>query len=147
MKVIFIKDVKGKGKTGEVKEVSVGYARNFLFKRNLAVPVTSASMTRLKKEEYDKTAEEQKLIDKSKQIKTDLESKILVFKVKTGEKGKVFGSVSAKQIHGELTDLGYKIDKKDIVIDNPISSLGVHEVLIKLHKNIQGKLKIELVRE
>lgn len=147
MKVIFIEDVKGQGKIGDVKEVSDGYARNFLLKKNLAVPATDISMARLQSELHDKKVKEQKFIDKCEKVKNELENKILTFKVKTGEKDKVFGSISTKQIHNELSNMGYEIEKKDIVIDNPISSLGVHEVLVNLHKKVKLKLKVKLVRE
>ncbi|MDD2469750.1 MAG: 50S ribosomal protein L9 [Bacilli bacterium] len=147
MKVIFIEDVKGQGKIGDVKEVSDGYARNFLLKKNLAVPATDTSMARLQSELHDKKVKEQKFIDKCEKVKNELENKILTFKVKTGEKDKVFGSISTKQIHNELSNMGYEIEKKDIVIDNPISSLGVHEVLVNLHKKVKLKLKVKLVRE
>jgi large subunit ribosomal protein L9 len=147
MKVIFIKDVKGQGKAGEVKEVSDGYAKNFLISKNLAVPATDGSMNRLNDEIKAKELKEQEIIEKCEQIKKELGSKTLTFKVKAGEKDRVFGSVSTKQISNELTNMGYNIDKKDILLDEHLSSLGVHIVKVALHKKVTLNLKIQLVRE
>ncbi|MDD4053856.1 MAG: 50S ribosomal protein L9 [Bacilli bacterium] len=147
MKVIFLKDVKGQGKAGDVKEVSDGYAKNFLIKGDLAVPATSTSMKRLKVETDAKEAEEQEVIKECEKVKKELENKVLIFKVKTGEKDKVFGSISSKQISSELSDMGYDIEKKSIVLPEQLSSLGVHIVKIILHKKVILKLKIQLVRE
>ncbi|MDD2203424.1 MAG: 50S ribosomal protein L9 [Bacilli bacterium] len=147
MKVIFLKDVKGQGKAGDVKEVSDGYAKNFLIKGDLAVPATSTSMKRLKVETDAKEAEEQEVIKECEKVKKELENKVLIFKVKTGEKDKVFGSISSKQISSELSDMGYDIEKKSIFLPEQLSSLGVHIVKIILHKKVILKLKIQLVRE
>ena len=147
MKVIFIKDVKGQGRSGDIKEVSDGYAKNFLIKGNLAVPATSTSMNRLKSEIDVREAEEREVIKKCEKVKKELENKMLTFKVKTGEKDRVFGSVSSKQISTELSNMGYDIDKKIIAVDDHLSSLGVHTVKVNLHKKVILNLKIQLVRE
>jgi|LSQX01.3.fsa_nt_gb large subunit ribosomal protein L9 len=147
MKVIFIKDVKGQGKAGEVKEVSDGYAKNFLFRNNFAVPATNKGMNRLQEEINTREAKEQEFIRECEKIKKELESKTLKFKVKTGEKDKVFGSISTKQISAELLNMGYDIDKKKIVLNNPLSSLGIHVVQVNLHKKVVVNLKIQLIRE
>jgi large subunit ribosomal protein L9 len=147
MKVIFIKDVKGQGKAGDIKEVSDGYAKNFLIKGNLAVPATDTSMTRLKDETDAKEAEEQEIIKKCEKIKKELENKTLKFKVKTGDKDRVFGSISSKQISTELSNMGYDIDKKNIELVDHLSSLGLHTVKVNLHKKVVLNLKIQLVRE
>lgn len=147
MKVIFIKDVKGQGKAGDVKEVSDGYAKNFLIKGNLAVLATDTSMNRLKDEINTKEKKEQELIKECEKTKKELETKVLVFKVKTGEKDKVFGSVSSKQISTELSNMGYNIDKKIIELDDHLSSLGMHTVKVNLHKKVILNLKIHIIRE
>jgi len=147
MKVIFIKDVKGQGKTGDIKEVSDGYAKNFLIKGNLAVPATDTSMNRLKDEINTREIKEQEVIKRCESTKKELEERILSFKVKTGEKDKVFGSVSSKQISTELSNMGYNIDKKNIELDDHLSSLGIHIVKINLHKKVIVNLKVQLVRE
>ena len=145
MKVIFIKDLKNQGKKGEIKEVKDGYAQNFLIKNGYAVKETKESLKILdrdnkKAEELDKENREQ-----AKKIKKELESKSYKFKVKTGEGDKVFGSVSVKQIKEKL-DEKYKIDKKQIIIKNPIQSLGFHEVDINLYKEIKATIKIEVTK-
>lgn len=147
MKVIFLKDVKGQGRKGEVKEVSDGYANNFLFRANLAVLATDTSMNRLQDELKTKEIEEKKTIEHCEKIKKELEGKKIVFKVKTGDKDKVFGSISSKQISSELSNMGYIVDKKNIELKNHIASLGTHVVKINLHKEVVLNLKIELVRE
>lgn len=147
MKVIFIKDVKGQGKKGDIKEVSDGYAKNFLINNNLAVPATSTSMNRLEKEIQEKELVEKEVIKKCEKIKKELEQKRIEFKVKTGEQDKVFGSVSSKQISSKLSEMGYDIDKKNIVLDEHLASLGTHVVKINLHKKVIANLKVQLVRE
>jgi large subunit ribosomal protein L9 len=147
MEVIFIKDVKGQGKAGEIKKVSDGYAKNFLIRGNLAVPATETSMNRLNNEISIKKAEEQETIKQCEKIKKELEARTLIFKVKTGDKDKVFGSVSSKQISTELSKMGYDIDKKNIALDNHLSSLGVHIVTVNLHKKVTVNLKVQLIGE
>ena len=146
MKVIFIKDVKKQGKAGEIKEVSDGYAQNFLIKNKYAVAYTQRS-----KEILDinnkKAAEEERLeIEKCNKIKNELSNKIIKFKVKTGNQDQVFGNISSKQIMQELENLGYKIDKKKIVIDTPINTLGFHDVKINLHKKVVASVRVELIK-
>lgn len=146
MKVIFTKDVKGQGKAGDIKEVKDGYAQNFLIKNGYAVAYTKRSKEILdinNKNKADKEAEE---IKKCEKIKKELKDKVLTFKVKTGKQDQVFGSISTKQISFELEKLGFKIDKKKIVLNEPISSLGFHEVNVNLHKKVQAIVTIELVK-
>ncbi|HHX16957.1 MAG TPA: 50S ribosomal protein L9 [Mollicutes bacterium] len=147
MKVIFIKDVKGKGKEGDIKEVSDGYATNYLIKNKLAVPVTNTSVNRLNNEIKEKEIKEKKEIKRCEEIKKELGKKTLVFKVKTSDQNKIFGSISSKQIILELGKMGYDIDKKSIILESPISSLGFHTVRVELHKKVHLDLKIEVVKE
>lgn len=146
MKVIFIKDVKSKGKKGEIKEVSDGYAQNFLIKNGYAVMYTKRSKEVLDLQNKDKEEKEQKLIDDYNKIKNELKDKVITFKVKTGKDDQVFGSVSTKQISKELENLGYNIDKKKIFIEHQISSLGFHDVKIVLHKKVDFIIKINLIK-
>lgn len=104
-------------------------------------------MNRLNDEIKNKEAEELENIKQCENIKKELESKVLVFKVKTGDKDKIFGSISSKQISLELSKMGYNIDKKLINLDNHISTLGRHIVKIAIHKKVILNLCIELVRE
>ena len=144
MKVIFIKDLKNQGKVDEIKEVSDGYATNFLIKNGYAVKYTKASNERLNNDIKDREIKEQKDIEKANQIKQKVEKESIVFNVKTGKDGKVFGNISTKQIAEKLTELSYKIDKKKIVLDLPLNTLGTHNVKILLHKKVDATLKIIL---
>lgn len=147
MKVIFIKDVKGQGKKDEIKEVKDGYAMNYLIKNKYAVPYTETSNKRLNDEIKERKIQEEKDIEAASKIKEKLKKEKITFKVKTGKEDRVFGSISSKQIKDELDKLGYKIDKKKIILDTPISSLGHHFVKIELHKKVVAELEIVLNKE
>ncbi len=146
MKVIFIKDVKGQGKAGDIKEVKDGYAKNFLIRNGYAVLYTERSKEILDINNKNKADELAKEIEKCERIKEELKDKVLTFHVKTGKEDQVFGTISTKQISSELEKLGFKIDKKKIILNEPISSLGFHQVNINLHKKVQAKIMVELVK-
>ncbi len=146
MKVILLKDVKGKGKKDSILDVSDGYANNFLIKNGLAVLYTKKSKEILDKEIDFREKEEQKLVDEYNQIKNKLNDKIIEFKVKTGKDDKVFGTVSSKQISDKLKEMGYKIDKKNIKVTDAISSLGITNVAVELHKKVKFNIKINLLK-
>ena len=143
MKIILIKDVKKQGKSGDILEVKDGYG-SFLINKGDAVLATSNSVNRLDRENKEKEVKENNLIKECEVLKKKLENLKISFKVKTGEQDRVFGSVSAKQIVEELKNKGYSIDKKQVKINNSISSLGFHNVNIELHKNVVATIKIEL---
>ena len=146
MKVIFIKDLKKQGRVNEIKEVSDGYATNFLIKNGYAVKYTKTSSKIL-----DQNIEEKRNIDEQNKneaikLKEKIEKIILEFKL-SSNKGKVFGSISSKQIIEELTKKGLKVDKKMLLYSNPINSLGVHIVEINLYKNIIAKLNVKVIEK
>jgi len=143
MKIILIKDVKKQGKSGDILEVKDGYGI-FLINKGDAVLATSNSKNRLDRENKEKELKENNLIKECEVIKKKLENLKISFKVKTGEQDRVFGSVSAKQIVEELKNKGFNIDKKQVKINNQISSLGFHNVDIELHKKVVATIKIEL---
>lgn len=146
MKVIFIKDVKGQGKCNEVKEVSDGYAENFLIKKKLAVPATSNNLKNLETETEKRKLEESLLIGEMKELKSKLEKEEFKFIAKTGDQDKMFGQISVKQIKKALQDKGYKIEKTKILIDHPIVGLGTHNVDIELHKKVIATIKIKILK-
>lgn len=146
MKVIFIKDLKNQGKKGEIKVVKDGYAENFLIKKGYAIQVTEESLRKLEDDKRKERKEIKENTDKAESVKKELEKISLVFKVKTGEHDRVFGSISPKQIKEELDKKGYKIDKKQILLDNNLSALGFHNVKIHLYKEVIAILKIQLVK-
>lgn len=146
MKVIFTKDVKGQGKAGDIKEVKDGYAQNFLIRNGYAVSYTQRSKEILdinNKNKADALAAEIKECEK---IRDELKNIVLTFNVKTGKQDQVFGSISTKQISMELEKKGYKIDKKKIVLDEPLSTLGFHDVKINLHKEVKASIRVSLVK-
>ncbi len=146
MKIILLKDVKKQGKKGDILEVKDGYG-TFLINSKSAVMATNTSVSRLEKENEQKEALEQEKIKQCEEIKKKLEKLTISFKVKTGENDKVFGSISPKQIVEELKKNGYEIDKKQLKIDTPISTLGFHNIEIELHKKVFCTLKLELRKD
>ena len=146
MKVIFIKDLKKQGKVNEVKEVSDGYATNFLIKNGYAVKYTKTSSDRLNSDIENIKNKEAALIKEANELKDKLSKESLKFTVKSNN-GKVFGSISSKQIADELDRLGYKIDKKKIKIDIPLSSLGHHIVKVELHKKVICDIDVQLIEK
>ena len=146
MKVIFIKDLKGQGKKGEIKEVKDGYGNNFLIKNGYAIIANSSNLKQLNTELESIASQEKELVKECKKTKEKLEKLIIKIKVKTGEQDKVFGSVSSKQLEEELTKLGFNINKKQIEIKTPLSSLGTHIVNIDLHKEVKVEFKVELIK-
>lgn len=146
MKVIFLKDVKKQGKKNEIKEVSDGYAMNFLIKKGFAKPATEGNIINLKNKLTEEAIEENLLIKEMKQVKNKLEKEKFVVKVKTGKNDQVFGTVSTKQIKSLLSEKEYKIDKHQIKIDGQIASLGYHNVEIELHKKVVAQIKINVIK-
>ena len=147
MKVIFIKDLKNQGKKGQIKEVKDGYGQNFLIKQGYAVLATDTGIKILKEENKIHQQKEAKLVEQCQKLKKKIEKLNLKIVVKTGQEDRVFGNVSSKQIVMELKKYGFDIDKKKISIPTPLSSLGFHNVIISLHKNIDATLKIQLIKE
>lgn len=146
MKVILLKDVKSQGRKDDIINVSDGYANNYLIKNKLAVAYTETSKKILDKQIQIRNDEEAKIVANLTEIKNKLNDKIIEFKVKTGKDDRVFGTVSSKQISDKINELGYDIDKKCILIDKPLSSLGTYKVKIKLHKKVEFNINIKLIK-
>lgn len=146
MKVIFIKDLKKQGKVNEIKEVSDGYAVNFLIKNGYAVKYTKTSSNILNEDIKKKELLEEKAVVEANKLKERLERISLEFKV-SANNGKVFGSISSKQIAEELSKKGIAIDKKIITINSSLSSLGTHIVDVNLHKKVKAELRVILVQK
>lgn len=144
MKVIFIKDLKKHGRVNDIKEVSDGYATNYLIKNGYAVKYTKCSNERLQNELDVKAREEEKEIEKANKIKEKLDNVCLTFKVKCSNDGKVFGSISSKQISDKLNKLGYSIDKRDIKLNETLNTLGIYNVEVVIYKKVKGNIKVEL---
>ncbi len=140
MQVIFIKDLKGQGKKGEIKNVSDGYAINFLIKKGYAIKKTEGSLNKLNIEKLEEKELDIKNRQDAEELKKKLENITLNFKVKSS-KDKMFGSISTKQIKEELEKNGFFIDKKQIE-NTSINSLGMHIVRVTLYKDITCNLKV-----
>ncbi|MGO4889042.1 50S ribosomal protein L9 [Anaerobacillus sp. MEB173] len=147
MKVIFQQDVKGKGKKGEIKNVSEGYARNYLFPNNLAVEASKGNVKTLevKKQSEEKKAAEE--LEEAKRYKEELESLTVEVRAKSGEGGRLFGAISTKQIAETLKKMKKKVDKRKIMLDEPIRALGYTNVPIKLHPEVTATVKVHVVEE
>lgn len=147
MKVIFLQDVKGQGKKGEVKEVSEGYARNFLIPKGVVQIATEGAKKSLdliaasaaKKKEQEK--------DEFKALAAKLSEMTVVIKAKAGDGGRLFGAITSKQIAEALEVQKIKIDKRKIELEDPIRVLGVTKVTVKLYPDVKGTLNVQVVEE
>ncbi|MCI5871415.1 MULTISPECIES: 50S ribosomal protein L9 [Streptococcus] len=147
MKVIFLQDVKGKGKKGEVKEVPTGYAQNFLIKKNLAKEATSQAIGELRGKQKSQEKAEAELLAEAKEIKALLEKEetLVQFTEKVGPDGRTFGSITAKKIAEELAkQFGIKLDKRHIKVEQPIRAIGLIDVPVKIHKEVEGVINIRV---
>ena len=145
MQIILLEDVKTLGKKGDIVEVSDGYARNFVLPKKLGVEENAKNRNDLKlqKSNADKIAKEQ--LEAAKELAGVLETKEVALKMKSGEGGRAFGSVSSKEIaQAAKEQCGLELDKKKIQLSEPIKALGVYEVGVKLHPKVTGKLKVKV---
>ena len=150
MKVIFLQDVKGKGKKGDIKEVPNGYAHNFLIKNNLAKPANNESMAELKGKQKAKEKQDAEVLAEAKELKALLEKEETVVKInaKAGEDGRLFGSIPSKQIADALNkQYKIKIDKRKIELDQPIHALGFTQVPVKLHPQVTATINVHTIQE
>jgi len=144
MKIVLLEDVKTLGKKGEIVEVSEGYARNFLIPKKKGVEANAANLNTLKlqKANADRIAAEQ--LAAAKELAEKIGATEVEIKIKGGEGGKTFGSVTVKEIADALKEKGIEIDKKKIVLPEAIKAFGAYEVAIKLHKDVAAKLKLKV---
>jgi large subunit ribosomal protein L9 len=147
MKVIFLKDVKGKGKAGEVKNVADGYARNHLFPNNLAVEASTGNLKNLEAQQKSEEKKADQELEEAKQLKAKLESLTVELKAKSGEGGRLFGSITSKQIGEELKKKNYKIDKRKIELNDPIRALGYTNVPVKIHPEVTATIKVHVTEK
>ncbi len=145
MQVILLQDVKALGKKGQVVEVSDGYARNFILPKKLGVEANGKNMNDLKlqKANAEKVAKEQ--LEAAKEQAKKIEAVTVTLTMKTGEGGRSFGSISTKEIAAAAEKAGLVLDKKKMVLDVPIKSLGNYTVQVKLHKDVVAKLAVKVV--
>jgi len=147
MEVILLADVKGVGKKNQTVNVNDGYANNFLFPKKLAVKVSKTSVQILANQQENARIAEEKAVAEAKQLAVKLQDVTVTFKVKVGKEGRVFGSVSLKQIEDEFNKLGYGIDKRKFIDKGPLDSLGYYNLKIELHKGVVGVVKVHIIEE
>ena len=147
MKVIMLADVKKVGKKGEIVEVADGYGRNFLIRGGLAVQATAGSQKVLDQQKLQEALNEQEKKVQAQEVAHKLENLTLRFHVKSGKEGRVFGSVSTKQIVEELRKQGINVDKRKILDTSPVSSLGVTKVRVELYKDVIGTINVHLLEK
>ncbi|MBO0475594.1 50S ribosomal protein L9 [Vagococcus sp. DIV0080] len=150
MKVIFLQDVKGKGNKGEVKEVAVGYAQNFLLKKGLAVEATPQALSELKGKTKAKEKEDAEVLKEAEALKAVIEAEEfeVVIKSKAGDDSRLFGSIPSKQIAEALEKQhNIKVDKRKMDLKQPIKALGYTNVPTKLHKDVVAKLRVHVIAE
>lgn len=145
MEVILLEDVKALGKKGELVKVSDGYARNFILPKKLGLEATPKNLNDLKLQKAAQAKRAQEQLDEAKALAATIAQKNIVLKIKTGEGGRTFGSVTTKEIAQALKDqLGLEIDKKKLVLAEPLRNLGTFTVPIKLHTQVTAELKVRI---
>ena len=143
MEVILLADVKTLGKKGELVNVSDGYAKNFLFKKKLGIEATAQNKNDLQRQKKHEEKVAQEKLDDAKAFAEELKEKSITVSIKTGSGGRSFGSVSTKELAAAAKEqLGYELDKKKMVLPEPIKSPGIFDLPIKLHPKVMGSLKV-----
>ncbi|MCY7217862.1 50S ribosomal protein L9 [Streptococcus cristatus] len=147
MKVIFLADVKGKGKKGEIKEMPTGYAQNFLIKKNLAKEATAQAIGELRGKQKSQEKAHAEMVAEAQAIRAKLEEEatVVAFTEKVGPDGRTFGSITNKKIADELQkQFGLKIDKRNIKVDSPIRSIGLIDVPVKIYQDVTSVIRLRV---
>ena len=148
MKVILIEDVKSLGKKGDICDVSDGYARNFIIPKKKGVEATPDNLNNLKLKQANDAKIAQENLENAQQLAKDLTDKTILIKAKVGEGGKLFGAIASKEIAAAMKEqTGLELDKKKIVLNDPIKALGEQTVKVKLHKDVTASLQVKVVEE
>ena len=146
MEIVLLEDVKALGKKGQIVTVNDGYARNFILPKKLGLEATSKNLNDLKLKKANDAKLAAEILAAAKELAAKLDESKVTLSIKAGEGGRAFGSVSNKEISKAITDqLGLEIDKKKIVLNDPIKSIGSFEVPIKLHKDVTARLAVKVV--
>lgn len=147
MEVILNKDVADIGKAGQIVQVKEGFARNFLFPQNLAKPVTPGSLKILEQQKQVKSAQSAKIKEEALQLERRLNNFSLTIPALAQDEEKLYGSISAHDISEALKNEGFSVNKNNIDLAEPIKSLGIYEIQIKLHPEVTAKLKLWVVKK
>jgi large subunit ribosomal protein L9 len=145
--ILLLKPVDGLGAEGDQVKVRAGYARNFLLPRKIAAPLTTANRKQVEALKKSRAKREAAEVEGAQSLAKKLEKISIAFAVKTGEGGKMFGAITANDIHAKFVEAGLEIEKKRIHLFNPIKTLGKHEVKIKLHADITVDISFDIVSE
>ncbi len=145
--ILLLKPVENLGGEGDQVRVRAGYARNFLLPRKLAIPLTEANRKQVEALRKARAKREESELDAAKALAAKIEATRIAIAVKTGEGGKMFGAVTAADIHGKLTEAGVELDRKKIHVYNPIKTLGQHTTKIRLHPDVQVEFSFDVVSE
>ena len=145
MKVILLEDVKSLGKKGQIVNVNDGYARNFILPKKLGLEATGKNLNDLKLQQANEEKKARELLAAAQDFASELETKSVVIRMKAGEGGKLFGSVSSKEIATAFREqCGVEIDKKKIQMDDSLKAFGVYDVPVRLHPQVTGTLKVKV---
>lgn len=147
MKVILLTDIKGQGKKGEIKNVSEGYARNFLFPRKLAVEAKEGAIQLLKSQQEAVVRKEALELKSAEDLTDRLKNVKVVLYARPGDGGRLFGAITSKHIADALKGLGFDLDKRKIQLSEPIKTLGEHQVHIKLHPEVTAEISVSIQAE
>jgi large subunit ribosomal protein L9 len=147
MKVILKQDIPDLGKAGKIIEVKSGYARNFLMPRNLVIMATKANVRAIEEIEKQNKTRERKLRNEAEKLKAKMEQMSLTIEVLVGEEDKIFGSVTAQNVAEMLETEGIRVDKRNINLEDPIKSLGVYTIPVKIEKDIVANVKVWVIRK
>ena len=147
MKVILLQDVKGQGKKGEVVDVNEGYARNFLIKKGLAEIATASKLNDLTQKKAAADYHKAEEVKATKALAAEIKGKSFIVKIKAGQNGTVFGAVTGANIADALQAAGYDVDKKKVVLPQPIKTLGTYDVELKLMEGVSSKIAVVVEAE
>lgn len=150
MKVVFLKDVKGKGKKGDIKEVPTGYAQNYLLKNGLAKEANKSALSEAEGKKRAQAKHEEQILEEAKKLQAVIEDEktVVQLKAKAGEDGRLFGSIPSKQVaEGLEKQYAIKVDKRKMEMNEPIRALGYTKVPVKLHPSVSATIRVHVVQE
>lgn len=146
MEIVLLEDVKALGKKGQIVKVNDGYARNFILPKKLGVEATSKNLNDLKLQKANEDRVAAEILEAAKELAKQLEAAPVTLSIKAGESGKAFGSVSSKEVSKAVSEqLKLDIDKKKLVMPEPLKTFGTHQVPVKLHREVTAKLAVKVV--
>ena len=147
MQIILLEDVKALGKKGQIVNVNDGYARNFILPKKLGVEANGKNMNDLKLQKANEEKIKKEQLAQAQELAKQVEAAVVNVTIKSGEGGKTFGSVSTKEFAAAAQKSGLKLDKKKMMLDEPIRSLGTHIIQVKLHKDVTAKLTVKVTEQ